>query len=114
VIEILKKTAAYLGIETPIEVQSEMNLQLGEVRHAGQWALRISEALGAAEYINPEGGEEIFKAEEFDAAGIKLSFLKTDLLPYSQRREGFVAGLSIIDVSMWCPLNEINRYLQTK
>jgi hypothetical protein len=100
VIDILKKTAAYIGIHTKIEVQSEMDLQLGEVQHAGQWALRISEALHASEYINPLGGEEIFKIEEFAALNIKLSFLKSGLNTYIQRREGFVSGLSILDMLM--------------
>lgn len=97
----LRMTSDFLGIDTPIEVQSEMDLSLDDVEHAGQWALRISEALGASEYINPYGGMEIFKEPEFRAAGIKLTFLRPELERYVQRRDGFVPGLSIIDVLMW-------------
>lgn len=107
VIEILKKTAVYIGIQTPIDIQSEMNLNLGDVQHAGQWALRISEAIGATEYINPQGGEQIFKPEEFNYAKIKLSFLKTNLIPYHQNRESFANGLSIIDVLMFNTLEQV-------
>lgn len=101
VIKTLKMTAEYLGIQTPIEVQSEMDLQLGNIEHPGQWALRISEAVGASEYINPIGGIEIFRQEEFENAGVKLSFLQSMPAPYSQRRDGFISGLSIIDVMMF-------------
>jgi hypothetical protein len=111
VIEILKKTVGYLGIKTPIDVQSEMNLNLGEVQHAGQWALRISEAIGAKEYINPHGGQEIFKPEEFDDAKIKLSFLKAGLTPYQQKREKFVHGLSIVDFLMFNKIENCEKFL---
>ena len=101
VTRMIKKTAMYLEIQTPIEVQSDMNLQLGEVQHAGQWALRISEALGATEYINPYGGAGIFKERDFEEASIKLSFHSPNFQHYIQRRDGFIPGLSIIDVLMW-------------
>lgn len=100
-IRSLKMTAEYMGIRTPIEVQSELDLRLGKIEHPGQWALRISEALGASEYVNPIGGTGIFRQEEFESAGVKLSFLQPMLAPYSQRRGGFVSGLSIIDVMMF-------------
>ncbi len=101
VIKTLKMTSEYIGIQTPIEVQSEMELHLGKIEHPGQWALRISEAVGADEYINPIGGIDIFKQEEFESVGVKLSFLHPMPASYSQRRDGFVSGLSIIDVMMF-------------
>jgi hypothetical protein len=57
--------------------------------------------LGASKYINPLGGFGIFRPDEFTAAGIELSFLKMDLKLYSQRRNVFVPGLSIIDILMF-------------
>jgi len=98
---ILRATAAYLEIQTPIDVQSEMHLELGPVDHAGQWALRFAEALGACEYINPIGGKAIFKPEEFHESGIQLSFLDPEPVIYDQKRDDFEQGLSIIDVLMW-------------
>lgn len=112
VTEVLRKTSSYLGIKTPIQVQSEMNLQLGEIQHAGQWALRISQNLQASEYINPPGGVDIFDGNEFKDANIKLSFLSPDLKPYSQRRNGFVGGLSIIDVLMFNDKEQCSRLLR--
>lgn len=100
-VRTLRLTAARLGISTPIDVQTELSLSLGPVRHAGQWALRISEALGGTQYVNPHGGSEIFEEDEFSGAGIELRFLRPRLSPYVQRRGGWVPGLSIVDVMMW-------------
>jgi len=101
VTEVLKKTADYMCIDTKIDVQSDLQLSIGGIEHPGQWALKISEALGASKYINPLGGFGIFRPDEFTAAGIELSFLKMDLKLYSQRRNVFVPGLSIIDILMF-------------
>ena len=101
VTEVLKKTADYMCIDTKIDVQSDLQLSIGGIEHPGQWALKISEALDASKYINPLGGLGIFRPDEFTASGIELSFLRTDLTPYPQKRNGFVPGLSIIDVMMF-------------
>lgn len=111
VVRTLKMTADYIGITTPIDVQSEMDMPLGIIEHPGQWALRISEALGATEYINPYGGAEIFKHHEFETAGIDLSFLKPSLNPYPQRRAGFTPGLSIIDILMFNNISDCKKML---
>lgn len=111
VIDILKKTAKHLEIETEIKIQSEMNLELGEIHHPGQWALRISESLGATEYINPKGGAEIFNSDEFRAKNTNLTYLKAGLNPYSQRNEKFVPALSILDVLMWCSISDVREQL---
>lgn len=108
----LKVTAAHLGISTPIEVQSEMDLDLAPVEHSGQWALRISQQLGASQYINPIGGKSIFQSAEFACAGVELAFLKPDYQPYAQGSRAFVPGLSIIDVLMWNDLDSVNEMLR--
>ena len=47
---------------------------LGTVEGPGDWALRISEALQAKEYVNPPGGVSLFDADKFKAANIKLEY----------------------------------------
>lgn len=112
VIEILKKTSAYLDIQTPIDVQSDLCIQFRDnIQHPGQWALRFSEALGASEYVNPKGGLEIFRPDEFNTANIKLSFLEPKLEPYSQRSAKFQPGLSILDVLMWSSIADVQNML---
>jgi len=97
----LKKCAKKLEISTPIRLQSEMKWGNLKVEHPGQWAVAMSSACGANEYINPIGGEGIFKKSEFEGAGIKLKFLKSDQINYMQHQRKFVSGLSMIDVLMW-------------
>lgn len=111
VTSILIKTARHIQIDTPIDIQSKMNLTLGKVDHPGHWALKISQVYGAKEYVNPYGGVEIFSTSEFTDAGIRLSFLKAGLIPYPQHGVKFIAGLSIIDVLMFNSLSQINILL---
>lgn len=108
---ILATTCAYLGIPFNAVIFSEMNLVIEPVNHPGQWALNISKAMGASEYINPYGGIEIFRKDEFDAAAISLRFMKPGLRPYSQRRNSFEQGLSIIDVMMFNSVSDIGEML---
>lgn len=106
---ILIKTCRYIGMPLVVDVFSEMNLQIEPVTHPGEWALNIIKALQGAEYINPIGGVDIFKREQFDSAGIALNFLGNNLMPYSQRRDMFEPGLSIIDVMMFNSPEQICR-----
>lgn len=112
VVDALKKTAGYLGIETPIQMQSDLDLELGPIEHPGQWALKISQKIGATEYVNPLSGKEIFRQEEFAEAGIKLSFLNPEVLEYSQGRASFIPRLSIIDVMMFNDQEQCARLLE--
>lgn len=101
-----------LAIHCPIRICSSLSLDLGEIAHAGQWALRISEAYGADEYINPVGGKSIFKPEEFEAANIRLSFLQKELRSYPQGGSVFEPGLSIIDVLMFNSVEAVREQLK--
>jgi len=56
--------------------------------------------MGAAEYINPAAGAELFDREKFSSSNIKLSYLKSHDTVYSQRGD-FELSLSIIDVLMF-------------
>lgn len=107
----LKKTCKYLGIKFDYSVFSEMNLEIDPVSHPGEWALKISEALNASEYVNPPGGREIFNKKQFEEANIDLNFLEVNLKEYNQRRSTFEDGLSMIDVMMFNSPEEINEFL---
>lgn len=100
-----------LGIPFAAERCSALELALDDVEHAGQWALRIASALGASEYLNPPGGRELFRDDEWRAAGIRLSFTRMNQLRYDCKPYAFHENLSILDVLMWCSLGEINAYL---
>ncbi|WP_202406085.1 WbqC family protein [Hufsiella ginkgonis] len=108
---ILEHTCRYLGISFNYQVFSRMNLRIGEVNDAGDWALQISKAFGASGYVNPPGGAGLFDSEKFKAAAIDLKFLNINLNDYSQRRKTFEPGLSIIDVMMFNSKEDINIML---
>lgn len=103
----------YLGINIDYDILSEMRLPLPEIDHAGQWALEIAGALGAREYINPPGGHEIFREEDWRAHGIELSF--TELLDYRYPSGpyAFVERLSVLDVLMWNVPDVVKAYLDS-
>lgn len=110
----LEKTSRRLGLTTPIHVFSQMNLALaGTVERAGDWALKISEAFGASEYINASGGAELFDREKFAASHIKLTIQSFTHMDYRCGHYAFVPGLSIIDVMMWNSCEEIKHYLDS-
>lgn len=108
---LLKKICEYLDIKFKYKIFSEMDLKIGEIKEPGDWALEISKALGASEYINPPGGEEIFNKKKFIKEKIELKFLKINLEEYDQRRNKFKPGLSIIDVMMFNDPRTINKFL---
>ena len=100
--DILRAVAQHLGIDTPIDRLSELGLDLPEHAEAGEWALLISRALGAAEYRNPSGGVDLFDRAQFTAAGVHLSFHHHRTTRFETGSFDFVPDLSIIDPLMWC------------
>ncbi len=97
----LKKTCERLSIKFDYEICSEMRLKLFDVTEPGEWALTISEQMGANEYINPIGGNGIFHSSKFEEKKIVLKFLTSKSITYEQRGYEFVPDLSIIDLMMW-------------
>ena len=97
----LKVVCDYIGINFKVELSSKMNFDYSQVYDTGEWALRMCEQLNVTEYINPVGGMELFDKAIFEKSNIRLRFLQPGLNAYSQRREHFEPGLSIIDVMMF-------------
>jgi hypothetical protein len=97
---MIRSICSYLHINTEIILSSDKNFDYSKVGDAGEWALRITEQMGASEYINPISGAKLFDSGKFSNSNIKLSFLKTDEIIYSQR-DSFEPFLSIIDVLMF-------------
>ncbi len=104
----------YLEIPFACSVFSEMDLALGPVEGPGDWALRISEALGASEYINPPGGVDLFDPHKFEQAGIKLIIQAPVDYQYNCNGYQYQPSLSIIDVMMWNSPEDIRSYLTSR
>lgn len=113
-IRSLKVICSYLDIKMEFQMLSKMGLVLPEIDHPGQWALEISDKLGASEYINPPGGRGIFRPEDWSARNIKLIFTELIDFKYNTEPYGFVDHLSILDVVMWNPADLIKEYLDSR
>lgn len=112
-VALLQAVCDELGISTPIERLSELNLGLPESLGPGEWALWIAKAVGATEYRNPSGGRELFDPTKFAAEGIHLSFHEHRLWVYGTRPFEFQPDLSIIDPLMWVGREAIRDQLQS-
>jgi len=109
---ILGRICSYLEISFEYEFFSEMSMSLGPVEGPGDWALRIAEALGVTEYVNPPGGARLFDPSKFESLGIKLTIRNLPFMEYTCGNQEFIPGLSIIDVLMWNPPDKVHDYLQ--
>lgn len=105
----LELIAEYLDIKTEFVVSSELdkmpNLR-GEER-----ILHICKLLGADTYVNAIGGQDLYSRERFLEEKIKLRFLETAKIIYTQFKNEFVPNLSIIDVMMFNSREEIGEML---
>jgi len=110
-VSTLSMVCEYLSIPFEWSKCSELDLDYSEVEQAGQWALKISQQLGADIYINPPGGKEIFKQDEWDNADIKLEFTEMPDFQYKTNSYNFIENLSILDVLMWNSSDSIKDYL---
>ena len=108
----LKTVCNYLGINTPIQVFSLMNIDIEPANAPDEWALNICKALGNVdEYWNPPGGQSFFDRKKYENAGINLKFHSAILTDYDQKRNVFEPWLSTIDVMMFNSEEEINKML---
>lgn len=102
----------YLNIQTELIVSS--TIEKDNELKAQDKVLEICELLGANEYYNAIGGQELYSFEDFEKRGIKLKFLKTDSIEYKQYDNEFQSNLSILDVMMFNSKEEViemlNRY----
>jgi hypothetical protein len=110
-VSILSKVCAYIGIKFDFSFFSSMNLKLGPVEGPGDWALRISEAVGAKEYINPPGGENLFNRSKFAESNVKLIIRNLPHLVYECPGYQFTPNLSVIDILMWNSPERVKAYL---
>jgi hypothetical protein len=110
-VHLLKKVCSYLDIPFRSRVFSECSLDLPRAKAPDEWALNISLALGAAEYVNPPGGKIFFDRKKYDRHNLQLTFLATNMREYDQRRAVFQPQLSILDGMMFNSRSEILEML---
>nr|WP_315149681.1 WbqC family protein [uncultured Flavobacterium sp.] len=108
----LKEIADYLQIGTVFRISSEIDK---EDQLKGQdKVIAICKQLGATNYINAIGGQELYDKVSFNHHQILLNFIKTEPIKYAQFDNDFIPWLSIIDVIMFNSVEEtkllLNKY----
>lgn len=66
---------------------------------------------GAAEYINLPGGNNLYDRNFFKNQGIELSFIKPNIAEYKNFSVAFEPALSIIDLMMHVPCENIKEMI---
>lgn len=105
----LKKISEYLNIKTEFIISSEITKNC-ELKGQDK-VIEICKVLGSDEYYNAIGGKELYSFYDFARNGIKLNFLSTKKIKYTQFSEKFIENLSILDILMFNSIEEINVIL---
>ncbi|MDR5853370.1 WbqC family protein [Caballeronia sp. LZ062] len=105
----IRATNKRLSLDTRIVVSS--TLPIDHSLRAQDKVLAICGALGATTYINAIGGTALYSAPDFAERGIELRFLQPRALEYRQFGEPFVPWLSILDLLMFNPADEVEAML---
>ena len=108
--ESIRIICDYLGIQTEILISS--SLQKDCSLKGQDKVISICNLLGATEYYNAIGGQDLYSFSDFEKEGIQLRFLKTEPMEYVQFGNSFHSNLSIIDVMMFNAKEEIREMLQ--
>jgi hypothetical protein len=105
----LREVCAYLGIHTPILLASELGIE--DVVDKQDRVIKTMHRLGGNRYVNPIGGRELYEESRFRQAGLSLRFHQMNDIRYTQFNQPFVSHLSIIDVLMFNPVEQIRQWL---
>jgi len=106
----LKETCQYLGIKT--EIVESSGVYNNQELKAQERILDICLQEKAHHYINPIGGMSIYDKQLFADNKILLNFIKAKPVIYKQFTNEFVPWLSMIDIMMFCSVEEIHEHLK--
>jgi hypothetical protein len=98
-LELLQWLAGILEIETPWVLSSSLEGVNGK---ATERLVSICRHLGATAYLSGFGGQKYQEEEVFKEQNIQLVVYDFKHPEYPQRGEGFIAGLSVIDLLFNC------------
>lgn len=105
----LREVARYLSLE--VEIVSTSRIYENAHLKGQERILDICRQEQAQVYINPIGGVGLYDRARFSQQGLRLNFLRSRPVPYSQGKGEHVAGLSIMDVLMFNEPTAVRRLL---
>lgn len=100
-----------LGIDTPLVISS--SIAFDKTLKSEERVLSICQAKRAMSYVNPIGGQELYKKDHFNEMGLDLKFHNMDPFTYDQMNESFISHLSIIDVMMYNSKEQVSEFLNS-
>lgn len=106
----VKTVCEYLNIDTEIIISS--TLDIDHSLKGQDKVISICKKLGATDYYNAIGGQELYNVEDFKKENIDLHFLSANPIEYKQLKNEFVPWLSILDVMMFNSVDEIKTILE--
>ncbi len=106
----VKTVCEYLNIDTEIIISSTLDID-HSVKGQDK-VISICKKLGATDYYNAIGGQELYNVEDFKKENIDLYFLSANPVEYKQLKNEFVPWLSILDVMMFNSVDEIKTILE--
>ena len=106
----IKNICNYLGIKTKWLLSSDIKKNLS--LRGQDKILDVCKKLGSTQYINASGGRDLYDSRMFENKGVKLSFIESNEIRYSQFHNDFVPNLSIIDVMMFNSLERCTHLLK--
>lgn len=107
----IKSVMKYLEIKTPLTISS--TLDINHNLKAEAKVLEICSNRKSEIYINPYGGLELYKKDTFLRNSVGLYFHKADDIKYKQFDGAFIPSLSIIDVMMFNPKEEVINHIKS-
>lgn len=105
----LEKVNSFLNIDT--EIVRSSSVYQNRLLKQQKRIIDICKKENAGEYINPIGGLELYSKKLFRENEIDLYFIKSNEIVYRQFNNEFSGSLSIIDVMMFNPKDQINDFL---
>lgn len=100
----------YLGLDFNYSVSS-LDYPTTKDLERSDRIIKICELSSAKIYINPIGGQELYKKKYFENRNVELKFIQNQITTYNQYGESFVSGLSIIDVLMFNSKDTVKQML---
>jgi hypothetical protein len=107
----VKSISQYLGLTTKF-LNSSISFKESSSLNRADRLISITKNLHSSDYINAIGGKELYNKMYFKSRGVNLHFLESNLQPYNQFNNKFVAGLSIIDVIMFNSVINVKELLK--
>lgn len=107
----IEEVSKYLELSTVFEKSSISYKETKGMEKADR-LIEITKKSGAKKYINLSGGKALYEKEYFLKKGIELYFIENKITPYKQYKNYFVRGLSIIDVLMFNPKDDVIKMLK--